>query len=652
MPIKDMTNNMASQRPSRRAAQKAVMRMQTYDEVGHKEGQMEVYLNLPDELLLQIFGNLDGKDLVTCSHVCRRFRKILLGQRLWDKTVLDEGFSIWRADWGRCQTCMGRHMNGLSEDNQEELCTSQYKGDPPTNGIQEYLRFCRFTEAVENGRFVQTKDHMYDGTEQPRRFMNLPLRHCNLRLVWQDGEDGSMRLYPRYQSGNSVVIDMPLTHDSADRWQGHTFGSGLLLINDMKHRIAAVAWPKKLRDMSQKDVMSFMSEVKPKDWFVSDFVHSGTCKVVVNLDTRDSLHAQDVEVFALVDPAELRLTFFRMNMKEQWILPTTFLQLPSDWGPDGELSVQVTFNHTLILVSGTHTSVHFWKDYGKEIVDKSYDFSWCSYARLLPSYAAYPNVHGQINGPECRERGIVVEAMPPGAAGREGADTRMIITLLPHDEQPQVLTCSGCELGMPLSSDPNAARIQCWNGNYFVFLGAENTENWITEVTIGQLARVKKTRGLDGGFHHLFRVVKNTKFRLKKRGVRLSDVHWEDTTLHFAFCDEYHTQYLSYNFIGRRSHKFIDAVKLVLEMPENRGKLLRCEEIMAEIRKHGVFIPSNAPTPSQTLNRVLHQHCKGDDPLLELVDDQLVHLFRLRGTGPESKRKAKEDHAKSKRRAK
>ena len=45
---------------------------------------------LPEEVLLNIFGNLDIKDLGSCAQVCKKFQKISLDETLWQKLNLDE----------------------------------------------------------------------------------------------------------------------------------------------------------------------------------------------------------------------------------------------------------------------------------------------------------------------------------------------------------------------------------------------------------------------------------------------------------------------------------------------------------------------------------------------------------------------------------
>ena len=45
---------------------------------------------LPEEVLLDIFGNLDVKDLGYCAQACKKFRKVSLDETLWQKLNLDE----------------------------------------------------------------------------------------------------------------------------------------------------------------------------------------------------------------------------------------------------------------------------------------------------------------------------------------------------------------------------------------------------------------------------------------------------------------------------------------------------------------------------------------------------------------------------------
>ena len=71
----------------------------TNDEVylGHQVKRPKIdgcFEDIPDEVILNIFKNLDLKDLGRCSKVCKRFHKVGQDETLWEKVNLRKNNKI------------------------------------------------------------------------------------------------------------------------------------------------------------------------------------------------------------------------------------------------------------------------------------------------------------------------------------------------------------------------------------------------------------------------------------------------------------------------------------------------------------------------------------------------------------------------------
>ena len=64
--------------------------------LGHQEKRLKIdgFEDIPDEVILNIFKNLDLKDLGRCSKVCKRFHKVGHDETLWQKINLRQNNKI------------------------------------------------------------------------------------------------------------------------------------------------------------------------------------------------------------------------------------------------------------------------------------------------------------------------------------------------------------------------------------------------------------------------------------------------------------------------------------------------------------------------------------------------------------------------------
>ena len=70
---------------------------EVYNYVGHQEKRQKIdgcFEGIPDEVILNIFKNLDLKDLGRCSKVCKRFHKVGHDETLWQKINLRQNNKI------------------------------------------------------------------------------------------------------------------------------------------------------------------------------------------------------------------------------------------------------------------------------------------------------------------------------------------------------------------------------------------------------------------------------------------------------------------------------------------------------------------------------------------------------------------------------
>ena len=79
--------------------EKNMKHLNTNDEVyvGHQEKRPKIdgcFEGIPDEVILNIFKNLDLKDLGRCSKVCKRFDKVGHDETLWQKINLRQNNKI------------------------------------------------------------------------------------------------------------------------------------------------------------------------------------------------------------------------------------------------------------------------------------------------------------------------------------------------------------------------------------------------------------------------------------------------------------------------------------------------------------------------------------------------------------------------------